>query len=621
MWKKTMLFLGVLTIVITAFVFTCQIHNKTGKDAESFNKDCVESFNNKDNGTFPTEGYYLYTIDVKASTCGRYTLLIPIPDNPFLNSSEVSEGVSKIISNMKVTRGNAEFSLNQTEHGTALLIVGSGNITIKSFVKGRPSYGFFLNMDVYPNSTEWDGREHWIYLESEYFENITIYIKLVDEAPDWGGRRSEYTMPSYQEIGNGWKKITTRRLSEKYSAPAPGTNTPPKLIDYFPLTDFTINEGENLIFNIFAIDLDGQNLSYGWYVDNIFVSTNSTNYTFQTNYTSGGIYNITVVVSDGESNTTHLWSLTVINVNRPPEITNYSVPTNLTLKENENLTFNISAIDLDDQNLTYIWYLDNALVSTNNTIYTLQTNYTSSGTHNITVVVSNGESNTTKSWLLNVTNVNRPPQITNYSVPTSLTLKEGENFTFNISAIDLDGDNLTYAWYLDNILISNNSTNYTLQTNYTSAGIHNITVVVSDGESNITKSWLLNVTNVNLVPTANISSISPNPANKSEEITLIGYGNDTDGTIVAYQWRTNDTIIGTNPTIKISNLSVGKHTIYFKVQDSDGNWSDEVSTTVKIREKENVDGKKAFIPTIDFSIIIIYILISAVLIDLMRRRK
>ncbi|MFA5771290.1 MAG: hypothetical protein WC974_00965 [Thermoplasmata archaeon] len=62
-------------------------------------------------------------------------------------------------------------------------------------------------------------------------------------------------------------------------------------------------------------------------------------------------------------------------------------------------------------------------------------------------------------------------------------------------------------------------------------------------------------------------------------------------------------------------------TIYFKVQDNDGNWSDEVSTTIEVREKEKIDDKKWFIPFTSFNIIILNILILAVLIDLMRRRK
>jgi hypothetical protein len=290
--------------------------------------------------------------------------------------------------------------------------------------------------------------------------------------------------------------------------------------------------------------------------------------------------------------------------------------TNSTILEYQPQTFSVTPIGPTVIPPIIEWFVDGNHVS-NSTDYTFISNYISAGIYNITVNVSIGNISTSRSWNLTVLNLNRPPEITNYSVPANRTLNEGENFTFNISAIDFDEQNLTYSWYLDDVPISNTSS-YTLQTDYTSTGIHNVTVVISDGESNTTKSWLLNVTNVNLVPTAYISSISPNPANKSEEITFIGYGNDTDGTIIAYQWRTNDTILGTNATIKVSNLSLGKHTIYFKVQDNDGDWSDEVSATIEVTEK--AEGKW-FIPYPTFNIIVINILIISALVELIRRKK
>lgn len=294
--------------------------------------------------------------------------------------------------------------------------------------------------------------------------------------------------------------------------------------------------------------------------------------------------------------------------------------TNPTIFEYQPQTFSITPIGPTVIPPTISWFLDGAFVS-NSTNYTLVSNYTSAGIYNITVNVSIGNISTSRSWNLTVLNVNRPPEITNYSVPPNLTFKEGENFTFNISAIDLDNQNLTYYWYLDTIIVSTNNTNYTFQTNYTSAGAYNITVAVSDGELNTMHSWNITVENVNLKPTATIAPLTSNTTKVGEETSLVGYGNDSDGVIVAYKWRTNDTILGTNSTLKISNLSVGKHTIYFKVLDNDGNWSDEVSATIEIKENEKVVEKKAFIPFASLNVVIFDILILALLIDLIRRRK
>ena len=89
----------------------------------------------------------------------------------------------------------------------------------------------------------------------------------------------------------------------------------------------------------------------------------------------------------------------------------------------------------------------------------------------------------------------------------------------------------------------------------------------------------------NKPPTAYIDSITPNPAVKGEEVTLTGHGVDEDGSIVAYKWRSSiDGIIGDSDSISVSNLSVGTHTIYFSVQDDDGEWSTEAVATLVIEK-------------------------------------
>ena len=40
----------------------------------------------------------------------------------------------------------------------------------------------------------------------------------------------------------------------------------------------------------------------------------------------------------------------------------------------------------------------------------------------------------------------------------------------------------------------------------------------------------------NYLPTANIESISPEEVRFDGEVTFTGFGNDTDGTIIAYEW-------------------------------------------------------------------------------------
>jgi hypothetical protein len=85
-------------------------------------------------------------------------------------------------------------------------------------------------------------------------------------------------------------------------------------------------------------------------------------------------------------------------------------------------------------------------------------------------------------------------------------------------------------------------------------------------------------------PTAVIDSISPNPALPGQPVTFEGHGTDTDGTITGYSWRSSlDGLLSAGATFITSMLSVGNHTIFFKVQDDDGAWSSETSRTVTIQ--------------------------------------
>ena len=85
--------------------------------------------------------------------------------------------------------------------------------------------------------------------------------------------------------------------------------------------------------------------------------------------------------------------------------------------------------------------------------------------------------------------------------------------------------------------------------------------------------------------TAYIDSISPTEASLGETVAFDGHGTDPDGTVVAYRWRSSiDGALSAKATFETSALSEGEHTIYLKVQDNNGDWSEEVSSTVIVSE-------------------------------------
>ncbi len=88
----------------------------------------------------------------------------------------------------------------------------------------------------------------------------------------------------------------------------------------------------------------------------------------------------------------------------------------------------------------------------------------------------------------------------------------------------------------------------------------------------------------NQPPTAYIDSIDPNPANQGEPVTFIGHGDDPDGTVTGYSWRSSiDGLLSYLPSFTTTGLTPGVHTIYFKVRDNGSKWSSAVNDILEIK--------------------------------------
>ncbi len=90
---------------------------------------------------------------------------------------------------------------------------------------------------------------------------------------------------------------------------------------------------------------------------------------------------------------------------------------------------------------------------------------------------------------------------------------------------------------------------------------------------------------INGKPRAIIDSISPSPALDTDVVEFKGHGAD-DGSITAYDWRSsNDGQLSTENTFSKPDLTRGTHIIYFKVQDDESVWSNEISFELVIHRK------------------------------------
>ena len=157
---------------------------------------------------------------------------------------------------------------------------------------------------------------------------------------------------------------------------------------------------------------------------------------------------------------------------------------------------------------------------------------------------------------------------------------EGRLVSFYGSGTDIDGTIVGYEWWsdIDGFLSDKES----FGTSQLSNGTHIISFRVMNNHG----VWSDNVTSeliINVVPSAAIDTITPNPAKDTETIRFYGNGSDHNGSIVEYSWRSSiDGVLGSDQAFSRSDLSRGKHIIYLKVKDNHGSWSTEVSMSLKI---------------------------------------
>jgi len=91
--------------------------------------------------------------------------------------------------------------------------------------------------------------------------------------------------------------------------------------------------------------------------------------------------------------------------------------------------------------------------------------------------------------------INNKPTIDSYAPDLNASVDEAKTLSFNHTSTDIDGDSLTYYWYLDDTEKSS-SQNYSYTPGYTESGSHTVSLVVSDSIFNTSLNWSVNVNDV-----------------------------------------------------------------------------------------------------------------------------
>ena len=271
-------------------------------------------------------------------------------------------------------------------------------------------------------------------------------------------------------------------------------NDPPSISS---ILNQSINEDESFNYFLNAVDVDSEILDF--FVDDIDNATaiiDGQTLLVTPNQDYNGSLVINVHVSDGEYSDSEQFILDVLPVNDAPEINDIASQTSL---EDTSFILEINADDVDGDNLTY-W----STISDNGEVIMLDNSLTITpdqdwfGEMVVTVNVTDGEYSDSQDFTLDILPVNDPPvilQIDNQSI------NEDSSFSYNVSASDIDGDEIIYsASEVSNASIEFNGSELLVTPDSDFFGILNMNITISDDEYSDSSSFELEVAPVNDPP-------------------------------------------------------------------------------------------------------------------------
>lgn len=167
--------------------------------------------------------------------------------------------------------------------------------------------------------------------------------------------------------------------------------------------EFSFQETDLVEIELEAYDPDGDKLEY------MFDSPLNEDGEWQTTYGDAGKYDINVIVTDGENQVKQEITINVAKKEEMPVIDSFLPLEDVVIDENEEIEFEIEVSDLNNDELSYSWSLDDEAVLDTDS-YTYDIGYFDAGEHLVKVEVSDGVNEVEKEWNIVVNNIDRKPE-------------------------------------------------------------------------------------------------------------------------------------------------------------------------------------------------------------------
>ncbi len=273
-----------------------------------------------------------------------------------------------------------------------------------------------------------------------------------------------------------------------------GQNRAPELSH---IGDQQVSEGSELSFDLAASDPDEDQLTFSAEGLPEGASLDGSHFAWTPSFYQARDYNVTFTVSDGNLTDSEMITINVSDVNGAPELAEIG---DKHVAENNELSFDLSASDPDDDALTFSVDDLPEGASIDGSHFSWTPSYDQSGNTSVTFIVTdNSEHNLTDSETISIAviNTNRQPE---FSPIDDQQIPEMEELSFDLSASDPDHDELTFR--SDNLPTGANlsGSHFSWTPSFDQAGSYESTFTVSDGDLTDEATVTITVNNTNRTP-------------------------------------------------------------------------------------------------------------------------
>ena len=379
-------------------------------------------------------------------------------------------------------------------------------------------------------------------------------------------------------------------LSREYTITLPRSNAPPTATALTPSRDGPLVAGSAVTWTATAMDPDGDQIYYRFWLKGPSTGnawkdmtgwTANDRWTWKTSFSDAGTSQIAVSVKDGrhagpdgsKSSLSREYTITLPRSNAPPTATALTPNRDGPLVAGSAVTWTATASDPDGDQIFYRFWLKGPSTGnawkdmtgwTTNNRWTVQTTASDVGKSSVNVWIRDGRHAGTDGWdsyqvrefAVTAPKINVPPTAAALTPSRDGPLAAGSAVTWTATAMDPDGDQIFYRFWLRGPSTGNawkdmtgwtTNNRWTVQTTASDVGTSSVNVWIRDGRHAGTDGWdsyqVREFAVVGSGPTTNqppvAIGLSPNrepPRRAGTDVIWTASAHDPDGDQIYYRF-------------------------------------------------------------------------------------